>query len=110
MKKEPVKPLKLCRVCKKNYCLSGYCQFCREKDERAATIEAREETGRKAVPPVPQYTEYTTETLPYCCPVCGGNGLVPNGFYRQTGGNWVSSDSTPEQCKTCNGTGVVWKK
>ncbi len=41
------------------------------------------------------------------CPVCGGNGLVPNGFYLQTGGTWLSSSLAPETCRACNGTGVI---
>jgi hypothetical protein len=45
---------------------------------------------------------------PFCCPVCGGNGLVPNGFYLQVGKTWSSSDATPEKCKSCHGTGIVW--
>ena len=45
---------------------------------------------------------------PFVCPVCGGNGLVPNGFYSQTGGQWSTTDTTPEECRTCNGTGIVW--
>lgn len=44
------------------------------------------------------------------CPVCNGNGLVPNGFYRQTSGLWSSTSTKPETCKSCNGSGVVWKK
>jgi hypothetical protein len=42
-----VKPLKLCRKCGKNYCLSGYCSFCRDKDATARTIAAREVMDRK---------------------------------------------------------------
>jgi DnaJ-class molecular chaperone len=48
------------------------------------------------------------EKKPYTCPVCGGNGQVPHGFYTQTSGQWSSTSSTPEQCRTCKGTGVVW--
>jgi hypothetical protein len=48
-------------------------------------------------------------TSPYKCPVCGGNGLVPNGFYSQTGGKWWSTSTTPETCKSCSGTGIVWR-
>jgi len=48
-------------------------------------------------------------TKPYCCPVCGGNGLVPNGFYNQCSGQWLTTSTTPEMCRSCNGTGVVWK-
>ena len=41
------------------------------------------------------------------CPVCGGNGLVPNGFYMQTSGQWSTTSTTPETCRTCNGSGMV---
>ena len=47
------------------------------------------------------------ETKPYRCPVCGGRGLVPNGFYS------FCADSTTaitgETCRTCGGKGVIWK-
>jgi hypothetical protein len=46
MRREPVKPLKLCRVCHINYCLSGYCQYCRDKDATERTIKAREKMDR----------------------------------------------------------------
>ena len=42
-----VKPFKLCRVCGKNYCLSGYCSFCRDKDATARTIVTREKMDRE---------------------------------------------------------------
>ena len=45
---------------------------------------------------------------PHICPVCKGNGLVPNGFYAQTGGVWSSTSTEPEKCRTCDGTGIVW--
>lgn len=45
---------------------------------------------------------------PFRCPVCNGNGLVPNGFYSKTGETWVSYSTQPETCRSCNGTGVVW--
>jgi len=47
---------------------------------------------------------------PHTCPVCGGNGLVPCGFYSQTSGHWSTTSVTPETCKSCNGTGVVWNE
>ena len=47
--------------------------------------------------------------IPHKCPICNGNGLVPNGFYRQTSGSWSTSDATPEKCRTCQGTGIVWE-
>lgn len=45
---------------------------------------------------------------PHVCPVCCGNGIVPNGFYNQTSGTWLSSDATPDTCRSCGGTGVLW--
>jgi len=45
---------------------------------------------------------------PYVCPVCGGNGLVNQGFYNQTSGQWSTSTTLPETCRTCGGTGIVW--
>lgn len=45
---------------------------------------------------------------PYVCPVCGGNGLVNQGFYNQTSGQWGASTTLPETCRTCGGTGIVW--
>jgi len=44
---------------------------------------------------------------PHRCPVCGGNGLVPSGFYDQVSGEWWSEGGF-ETCKSCNGTGIVW--
>lgn len=46
--------------------------------------------------------------IPHKCPVCGGNGIVPNGFYSTVTGYITSSSVTPEMCRTCNGTGIVW--
>lgn len=45
---------------------------------------------------------------PFVCPICGGNGLVTNGFYNQTSGYWSTTCIIPETCRTCNGTGIVW--
>ncbi|MDA3806306.1 MAG: hypothetical protein PF440_00190 [Thiomicrorhabdus sp.] len=44
------------------------------------------------------------------CPICGGNGLVSRGFYNQTSGEWSTTDITPDVCRSCSGTGVVWDK
>lgn len=41
------------------------------------------------------------------CPVCGGNGLVPNGFYLTANGQWLSDDIAPETCRSCNGQGFI---
>jgi hypothetical protein len=50
-----------------------------------------------------------TRPVPHCCPVCRGNGLVDQGFYGQTTGTWLTSGTTPEQCRSCAGTGIVWR-
>jgi len=50
---------------------------------------------------------YNTNREVGCCPVCGGNGVVSNGFYNHTGNTWVTSTTAPEQCRSCNGKGYV---
>jgi DnaJ-class molecular chaperone len=45
---------------------------------------------------------------PHKCPICQGVGVVPNGFYNQYSAQWSSSSATPETCRTCNGTGIIW--
>lgn len=44
------------------------------------------------------------------CPVCGGKGKVPLGFYEvtYTGMHTGTTGSIPgETCRTCNGGGVI---
>lgn len=50
----------------------------------------------------------STLKTPFCCPVCNGKGIVPNGFYNATGNCWVATTTLPDTCRTCGGTGVVW--
>ncbi len=47
--------------------------------------------------------------VPCRCPVCNGNGLVPPGFYGQTSGQWSTTLTTPESCRSCGGSGIVWE-
>lgn len=42
-----------------------------------------------------------------CCPVCGGNGIKDEGFYRSTSGMWTSSGIRRVTCRSCNGKGYV---
>jgi len=42
------------------------------------------------------------------CPVCGGNGMVPNGFYNTVTGIGSTTSIVPETCRSCNGTGVIF--
>ena len=42
------------------------------------------------------------------CPVCGGKGLVPNGFYVAVGTSYYSTNSTiSETCRSCGGKGYI---
>jgi DnaJ-class molecular chaperone len=54
------------------------------------------------------YSKLNNVRHPFVCPVCGGNGLVANGFYDQIGGAWNIVSTAPETCRSCNGTGIVW--
>lgn len=45
--------------------------------------------------------------VPFRCPVCGGRGIVPNGFYMIYAD--TTNSSTAEPCRTCNGRGVIWE-
>jgi rubrerythrin len=57
----------------------------------------------------PQIIPPTTPlAIPYRCPVCGGNGLVCNGFYSTTTGYIQSTSTAAEKCRTCGGSGIVW--
>lgn len=47
---------------------------------------------------------------PHICPVCGGKGLVPAGFYNLDyyTYTYTTCPPQPETCRTCNGRGIVW--
>lgn len=51
---------------------------------------------------------YNQQKVPYACPVCQGRGLVPNAFYSSLGGNYTTSSTTPEICRSCSGTGIIF--
>lgn len=44
---------------------------------------------------------------PFCCPICQGKGKVSGGFYNSVGG-YSTSNCAAEQCRSCNGTGIIW--
>lgn len=46
-----------------------------------------------------------TET-PHKCPVCGGRGWVPPGFYAPSGS---ITNTSSETCRSCDGKGVIWR-
>ena len=68
--------------------------------------EVHQEGWKGADNPVPLHVVVGKQ--PHRCPVCGGNGLVPNGYYDQTSGQWSTTATTPKTCRSCEGTGVVW--
>lgn len=72
----------------------GYSQFERNIAERVVKLFCQPVVSKSLAP--------------HRCPVCNGNGLVPNGFYMQTSGHWSTSSITPETCRSCSGTGIVW--
>lgn len=42
------------------------------------------------------------------CPVCFGTGHVAAGFYSAPGrAIWPSTNTMPEQCRSCGGRGIV---
>lgn len=51
---------------------------------------------------------FNQERKPYRCPVCGGRGTVPHGYYSTQNPGWNTADITPETCRACGGTGIVW--
>jgi len=50
------------------------------------------------------------ERRPHICPVCGGKGLVPAGFYNIEYDSYTYTTDVPqpETCRSCGGTGIVW--
>ena len=46
--------------------------------------------------------------FPYRCPVCGGKGFVPSGFYSVFLDNSTACPTLTEKCRSCNGSGIVW--
>ena len=57
--------------------------------------------------PTPEYSFQALEKTACRCPVCRGNGIVPNGFYSQTREHWVSASCDQEQCRSCGGRGYI---
>lgn len=45
---------------------------------------------------------------PHRCPICHGNGFVPNGFYNTTNNTYTTKSTLPEPCRSCDGAGVIW--
>lgn len=88
---------------------------CLQKSERITSewIDAVKEELRSArlsggTDPMPVIKE-SSLFIPHRCPICGGNGIVPNGFYNQIGGQWATSDGNyKETCRSCGGTGIIW--
>ena len=45
---------------------------------------------------------------PFNCPVCGGKGIVPNGFYSIHPELYSTTQANGETCRSCNGSGIVY--
>ena len=57
--------------------------------------------------PTIEYTYTQTPcsvSKPYKCPVCNGRGKMPINFYERT-----ATHTGDANCRTCNGTGVLWR-
>lgn len=82
------------------------CQIERNKrsyhDERGWFVHC-EDVMNAEEPELPNEDDTPNRFIAHCCPVCNGNGVVRFGFYLQT-----TSTVTPEPCRSCNGTGIVW--
>jgi len=66
-------------------------------------LEGMEELIKNLI--IPNYDVYYNALN--TCPVCCGRGLVPVDFYlSQT--NEFRSITGDEQCRSCNGTGIIW--
>jgi len=71
-------------------------------------LQMKEEISKQVKIEALSIADVSKSLAPHRCPVCNGNGLVPNGFYMQTSGHWSTTSITPETCRSCNGTGIVW--
>jgi DnaJ-class molecular chaperone len=46
---------------------------------------------------------------PFICPVCGGRGIVREGFYLvMSPASGPTTSVASEPCRSCQGTGIVW--
>jgi len=64
-----------------------------KKTKEQSKSQARVAVGSNELlaPQIGEIIEYPKR--PYRCPVCGGNGIVPNGFYRQTSNDWMTTST-----------------
>lgn len=56
---------------------------------------------------LPPFSPPPSRPIPHRCPVCGGKGIVPNGFYSSTNDTWSTTSVEPETCRSCGGNGVI---
>lgn len=67
-------------------------------------------TDQPPIPPALALPCWWTPKIPYKCPVCLGRGFVEKGFYSSTTGQWTTSSTIPEQCRSCGGAGIVFSQ
>lgn len=56
----------------------------------------------------PEFKTWPVSQTPHRCPVCGGRGNVPRGFYDGLETNGSSAGQMTEPCRACGGNGVLW--
>ena len=85
-----------------------------EKEKLRQVISRTDKSGNEKVDMLIELMEaYTAQQkfeIAQRCPVCGGNGMVPNGFYNTVTGIASTTSIIPETCRTCNGSGVYEQK
>jgi len=57
-------------------------------------------------PPPVLEVGFVGEEKPHRCPVCEGRGTVMGGFYA---GTFYATGTAREECKACEGDGIVWR-
>ena len=87
----PINDPQPCPICGRFYCDGRWCSA--------------------AVSSWPDWPTYPkSRRIPHTCPVCGGRGMVPAGFYDSSPGSIGGAVSlAPERCCTCEGKGIVWE-
>lgn len=77
-------------------------------DEQQTTGPTTRKTYR--VPGLRSVIMQTGQRQPHRCPVCGGKGSLPQGFYdvSQTGFAGSTTVVATDPCRSCGQTGIVW--
>lgn len=69
--------------------------------------ECKQSSSATCLRQTTRITTYGPEQRPYCCPVCGGRGIVQGGFYNL--GGVAGGTLEYEECRSCGGKGYIWR-